>query len=105
MEPGINDKVRSRAIVLHGSRFVNEDFLNDRGFIGKSLGCPAVPNGVHARIIDAIKGGSCFYIHYPDSYYMTSSKILNTAFELSPAVQLANVSKPSSQSSETETSK
>jgi hypothetical protein len=88
MEAGINDRVRSRAIVLHGSRFVNENIMNSRGTIGKSLGCPAVPYGIHARIIDVIKGGSCFFINSQDSWYAQNSKILNSNFDLSPVIQL-----------------
>ena len=84
MERGINDKVRNRDIVLHGSRFVNENVMNDRGSIGKSLGCPAVPYGIHNRIINAIKGGSCFYIHAPDPLYASTSTILNARFDLDP---------------------
>jgi hypothetical protein len=84
MEPGINDKVRSRDIVLHGSRFVNETMVNERGLIGKSYGCPAVPLAVHRKIIDAIKGGSCFYVYSPDDWYAHTSRILNSAFDLAP---------------------
>jgi hypothetical protein len=91
MEQGINDRVKSRSIVLHGSRFVNENIMNTRGTIGKSLGCPAVPYGIHTRIIDAIKGGSCFFINSSDSWYAQSSRILNSVFDISPAAQAQNV--------------
>ena len=90
MEAGINDHVRNRSIVLHGSRFVNENIMNTRGTIGKSLGCPAVPYGIHVRIIDAIKGGSCFFINTPDSWYAQNSRILNQNFDITPGIQLQN---------------
>ena len=90
MEAGINDRVKSRGIVLHGSRFVNEDIMSARGTIGKSLGCPAVPFGIHTRIIDAIKGGSCFFINSPDQWYVHNSTILNSRFDLAPSMQLQN---------------
>lgn len=90
MEPGINDRVKSRGIVLHGSRFVNETIMTDRGTIGKSLGCPAVPYGLHFKIIDAIKGGSCFFINHPDEWYNHTSAIVNAKFDLSPSYQLNN---------------
>lgn len=92
MEPGINDHVKSRSIVLHGSRFVNEGIMNERGTIGKSLGCPAVPYGVHLRIINAIKGGSCFFINHPDQWYSHNSNILNAPFDLSPSIQTDDIS-------------
>jgi hypothetical protein len=90
MEAGINDRVKSRGIVLHGSRFVNEDIMSARGTIGKSLGCPAVPFGIHTRIIDAIKGGSVFFINSPDQWYVHNSSILNSRFDLDPAMQTQN---------------
>ncbi|WP_207491745.1 murein L,D-transpeptidase catalytic domain family protein [Aridibaculum aurantiacum] len=84
MERGINDKVRMRDIVFHGSRFVNENTMIDRGLIGNSLGCPAVPYGIHTRIINEIKGGSCFYIHSADQLYARTSSVLNARFDLEP---------------------
>jgi hypothetical protein len=95
MEAGINDLVRSRDIVLHGSRFVNEAIMNVRGRIGNSYGCPAVPLGIHERIIDAIKEGSCFYIYNSDTWYKHTSQILNAKFDLDPSAATAeNTSVP-----------
>ncbi len=88
LERGFNDRAESRSIVLHGSHFVNEQIINARGMIGKSLGCPAVPLGVHKKIIDAIKGGSCYFANYPDEYYTHTSSILNAAFDLVPVVTI-----------------
>lgn len=80
MEPGINDKVKMRSIVLHGSRYVSES--SARGAVARSLGCPAVPYGIHFRIIDAIKDGSCVFVSYPDDVYVHTSAILNASFDL-----------------------
>lgn len=88
MESGINDRVKSRGIVLHGSKFVNENIMSERGTIGKSLGCPAVPFGLHTQIINAIKEGSCFFVNSPDQWYVHNSRILNSNFDLSPSIQL-----------------
>ncbi len=95
MESGINDKVRYRDIVLHGSHYVNERVMDMKGVIGKSLGCPAVPLGLHKKIIDAIKGGSCFYINHPDEWYARSSSILNANIDLMPNFGLAAHAAPS----------
>ncbi len=91
MEPGINDRVKSRSIVLHGSHFVAASVYANGNEISKSLGCPAVPYGIHTRIIDAIKGGSCFFIYHPDSWYKNTSKILNAPFDLKPAIEIPNI--------------
>jgi hypothetical protein len=90
VEPGINDKVRSRDIVLHGSWFVNESMVSMRGMIGKSLGCPAVPMADHRRIIDVINGGSCYYAYYPDSWYLNTSHILNSSLELTSSPRIVS---------------
>jgi hypothetical protein len=82
MEKGFNDNVRQRNIVMHGSMFVNESTIRQKGVIGNSLGCPAVPYGTHTRIINLIKDGSCFFVYHPNDWYARTSKILNAQFEL-----------------------
>ena len=105
MEPGINDKMRSRSIVLHGSKFVNDNVMAMRGMIGRSLGCPAVPYGIHFKIINTIKGGSCVFINHPDEWYAHTSAILNASFDLSPSAPSNNVAlQDASNSSSTEVS-
>ncbi|MEJ7827995.1 MAG: hypothetical protein WKF91_07365, partial [Segetibacter sp.] len=34
---------------------------------------------------DAIKGGSCFYIYNPDTWYTHTSRIINSKFDLNPS--------------------
>ncbi len=89
MEAGINSNVRNRDIVLHGSNFVNTRVMQERGTIGNSLGCPAVPLAQHKQIIDAIKGGSCFFVNHPDSWYTRTSAIINAKFDLAPEINNA----------------
>jgi len=91
MEPGINDKVKMRSIVLHGSRYVTASVAGARGAISRSYGCPAVPYGAHFKIIDAIKGGSCVFVSYPDDWYTHTSAILNAGFDLTSPVQDNNI--------------
>ncbi len=77
VEPGINDRVRFRDIIVHGSRYVNEQAAEEDGKVGNSLGCPAVPLALSRKIIDCIKGGSMYFIYHPDEYYNAASPILN----------------------------
>lgn len=76
-EQGINDHVRERDIVFHGSNFVNDKIIEERGKIGRSLGCPAVPKAEHTAIMETIKGGSCFFIYHTNKTYAKQSKIIN----------------------------
>ena len=91
LEKGINDMVRQRAIVLHGSKFVNEREFARRGEMVNSLGCPAVPMAQSKTIIQAIKGGSVYFIYHPDENYARRSGILNASLEwgwMAPATLL-----------------
>ncbi len=77
-EKGINDKAMQRAIVMHGADYATEDFLNHNGYLGRSHGCPAVPEKMSKEIIDVIKNGSCMFLYYPAQKYTRTSKILNS---------------------------
>jgi len=90
VEPGINDRVRFRDIIVHGSRYVNAEKAEEDGKVGNSLGCPAVPLAISRKIIDYIKGGSVYFIYHPDEYYNVSSPILNAM--IVPPAQLINTS-------------
>lgn len=79
VEPGFNDHIYRRSIVLHGSHYVNERRAEESE-IGRSFGCPAVPYGQQYDIINTIKGGSCMFIYAPDSKYKMSSRVLNASF-------------------------
>lgn len=81
VEDGINDQVRIRNVVMHGSKFVNYERIFEKGTIGNSLGCPAIPMSDHRQVIDRIKGGSCFFIYSDESHYRRNSAILNAKFE------------------------
>lgn len=90
MEKGINDLVTTRAIVVHGSKFVNEQELVRRGEMINSLGCPAVPMAQSKTIIEAIKGGSVYFIYHPDEMYANRSPILNTPLQTTLVPMLAS---------------
>jgi len=77
LEQGINDKAEERAIVMHGAAYVSEGFIKSRGFLGRSWGCPAVPEAMNKPIIEKIKNGSLLFIYSENSKYLSSSKILN----------------------------
>ena len=62
-----NSSTFDRAIVVHGASYVSQKMINNQGYIGRSFGCPAVPEELSKPIIDKIKGRSCFFI-YNSSY-------------------------------------
>ncbi|PHR46598.1 MAG: hypothetical protein COA32_10670 [Fluviicola sp.] len=73
-----NYNARDRGIVVHGAKYANPEFMkkNDN-VLGRSYGCPALPENQAENIITAIKGGSCFFIYAENKHYKKRSKILN----------------------------
>ncbi len=78
VEKGINDKAESRAIVMHGAPYVHESYIRSQGYIGRSWGCPAVPEKWNRPIIESIKNGSCLFLYSNNKYYLKHSSILNS---------------------------
>jgi len=77
-EKGINDNALNRAIVMHSAWYVSENVAKSQGYIGRSQGCPALPEEFTKPIIEKIKNGSCLFLYSPDKYYMSHSQILQT---------------------------
>jgi hypothetical protein len=74
LEPGINDRARDRAIVMHGAPYVDPVMAQRQGRLGRSLGCPAVRPAVAHEVIDTLKGGQLLFAYYPDQQWLASSK-------------------------------
>lgn len=77
VEPGFNDKALERSIVIHGAAYVDGARARAGVFMGRSFGCPAVPQNESAQIINTIKNGTCLFIYHPSKNYLLRSKILN----------------------------
>jgi L,D-transpeptidase catalytic domain. len=77
LEPGFNDGAARRSIVIHGASYIGDEYLESNKFMGRSYGCPAVPNDVCDEIIDVIKDGSCLFIYHPTRKYLQRSRMLN----------------------------
>lgn len=76
-ETGINDNAYNRGIVMHSAQYVSESTIKQLGFLGRSEGCPAVPQNLYKAIIAKIKNGSCLFMYSPNEDYLSHSQILN----------------------------
>jgi hypothetical protein len=81
-EIGFNNNARDRDIVVHGADYVSEAVIKSQGYIGRSLGCPALSPEVYKPIIDKIKNGSCLFIHGNDTKYIVNSQLLKRPVRL-----------------------
>lgn len=77
LEKGINDRAKERAIVIHGAAYSNPSVIASSGRLGRSFGCPALPQAVSKPIINTIKNGSLLYIYANNQNYLSYSQILS----------------------------
>lgn len=77
LEPGINNKAKERAIVMHGADYVSESFIQNTGRLGRSFGCPSVANDEAPEIINLLADGACLFIFHPSENYLKQSKLIN----------------------------
>jgi hypothetical protein len=77
VDAGFNDNAYTRSIVLHGATYVDAARVKAGIMMGRSFGCPAVPQNESIKIINTIKNGSCLFIYNATDNYLTRSKILN----------------------------
>jgi hypothetical protein len=76
LEPGFNDRARERAIVMHAADYVSAAVAKAQGYLGRSLGCPAVRPEISRQVIDSVKGGGLLFAYYPDPQWLRTSKYL-----------------------------
>ena len=76
LEDGVNDRARERAIVIHGAPYVDATAAKAQGYLGRSLGCPAVRPAITRELIDTVRDGSLVFAYYPDEGWLRSSKYL-----------------------------
>lgn len=76
LEPGINDRARERAIVMHGAAYVDPELARRQGRLGRSFGCPAVRSEIAVPLIDTLKQGQLVYAWSPDPDWRDHSQLL-----------------------------
>lgn len=76
LERGFNDNAESRAVVVHGADYIGANRLG-AAYMGRSFGCPAVPQAQASKIINLIKNGTTLFIYSPNQQYLHGSTILN----------------------------
>ena len=76
LEPGFNDNVRARDIVVHPWDGNRPDVIADLGWVAPSWGCATLEPTVSAEVIDMIRDGSLMFFWYPDETWRRGSTFL-----------------------------
>ena len=77
LDRGYNDNAEARDVVVHGAPYIGEQRANS-AYMGRSWGCPAVPQKLAPTVINLIKNGTCLFIYHPNESYVENSSILNS---------------------------
>lgn len=95
LDSGINDLAETRHIVMHGAWYVSDEHARQFGMIGRSWGCPALPQADAPAVIDAIKGGTFVYSYAASAVpsvlrasYRTASVMSHRALRASSRISL-----------------
>lgn len=65
LEKGVNDNARQRGVVMHSANYVSNSFIKFNKRLGRSQGCPAIPQELLLGIVNTIKNKSCLFIYHP----------------------------------------
>jgi hypothetical protein len=60
---------------MHGADYVSDYYIKKFGRLGRSYGCPAVPMELHKSMITQLAGKTCLFIYYPDSEYLSKTRL------------------------------
>ncbi len=77
LEPGYNDNVRMRGIVVHGATYARAENVASWGVAGTSWGCPAVDDRLVDDVMDTLTGGGMMFFWYPDGDWSSFSGYLD----------------------------
>jgi len=76
---------------MHGASYVSDAIAHKQGRLGRSLGCPALREGIAREVIDTVKGRGLVFAYYPDPAWLAASKYLGDCGEAAPPLQLSGL--------------
>ncbi|MBN2689559.1 MAG: murein L,D-transpeptidase catalytic domain family protein [Gammaproteobacteria bacterium] len=74
LEKGFNDTAEKRHVVMHGAWYVSRNMIKRYGRIGRSWGCPALPEEKLKPVVNTIKNGSVLVAYYPNHDWLDNSQ-------------------------------
>lgn len=77
LEKGINDNARERGVVMHSANYVSNSFIKCNKRLGRSQGCPAIPEEILKGVVNTIKNKSCLFIYHPSRSFSAISNLFS----------------------------
>jgi hypothetical protein len=76
LEPGYNDNVRDRAIVVHPWEGSRREYASRWGESAPTWGCPAIDDRITSDVVDTLSDGALLFFWYPDGDWSRNSDYL-----------------------------
>jgi hypothetical protein len=76
LEPGYNDNMRTRDIVLHPCTGAEASYVQQDGMVAVTEGCPAIDDTLAPTVANAMSGGALLWFWYPDGDWSKTSAFL-----------------------------
>ncbi|MGL5520618.1 MAG: murein L,D-transpeptidase catalytic domain family protein [Cetobacterium sp.] len=77
LENRFNSNAYDRAIVIHGADYASKKYIDQMGFLGRTLGCPAIPTELSKEVIDLLSNNSIIFRAGDDTKYLKESTFIN----------------------------
>lgn len=78
MDEGFNSNARKRSIVIHGASYVSQGTINALGRLGRSQGCPAVPQELASTVVSTMQDKTALFINITTQNYSSIYLETNT---------------------------
>jgi hypothetical protein len=73
LDPGFNNNVFKRHIVMHPAQYVSKQFAKTYGFMGHTYGCFGLNPKIAPKIISTIKNNTILVAYYPNKNWLNTS--------------------------------
>lgn len=76
LEPGINDNVRERDIVMHPWNGSRQEFVDEWGYTQPTWGCPSIDDRITDEVRQKMANGALMWFWAPDPAFVSASTYL-----------------------------
>lgn len=73
LDHGFNNNARERSIVMHTAAYADTAVIKELGRLGRSLGCPTLPQNTFDKIATQLSNSTIIFHYYPDADYLKRS--------------------------------
>jgi hypothetical protein len=71
LDKNFNDDAKQRNIVIHTAPYAKPVIITELGRLGKSLGCPVLPESDYNQVLEYLPNNALLFHYYPDHNYLT----------------------------------